>query len=70
MKRFLHIFKGSDGEYSLRRLMAVAVLLGLIRHTEKCPENAEVAFVFASLIGALLALTTIQNINDKKKGDE
>ena len=50
--------------------MAVAVLLGLIRHTEKCPENAEVAFVFASLIGALLALTTIQNINDKKKGDE
>ena len=62
MKRFLHIFKGKDGEYSLRRLMAVAVLLGLIRHVETCPDNDGVAMVLASLIAALLTLTTWQNI--------
>ena len=42
--------------------MAVAVLLGLIRHVETCPDNDGVAMVLASLIAALLTLTTWQNI--------
>lgn len=63
---FLAMVEGSDGKLSIRRVMAFLVLGGLIRHTEKCPENAEVAFVLASLIAALLALTTWQNLQDKK----
>ena len=58
--------EGSDGKLSIRRVMAFLVLFGLIRHTEKCPDNAEVDFVLASLIAALLALTTWQNLQDKK----
>ena len=64
---FLKMVEGSDGNLSIRRVMAFLVLFGLIRHTEKCPENAEVAFVLASLIAALLALTTWQNLQDKKE---
>jgi hypothetical protein len=64
---FLAMVEGSDGKLSIRRVMAFLVLFGLIRHTEKCPENAEVAFVLASLIAALLALTTWQNLQDKKE---
>jgi len=62
---FLHMVEGKDGRLSIRRVMAFLVLGGLIRHVEKCPDNAEVAFVLASLIAALLALTTWQNLKDK-----
>lgn len=62
----LAMVEGKDGQLSIRRVMAFLVLGGLIRHVEKCPDNAEVAFVLASLIGALLALTTIQNMSEKK----
>lgn len=62
----LAMVEGSDGRLSIRRVMAFLVLGGLIRHVEKCPDNSEVAFVLSSLIAALLALTTFQNIQDKK----
>lgn len=65
MKKLLHIFQGNDGEYSLRRIMSVVVLFGLIKHVETCPDNEGVAMVLASLIAALLALTTWQNVKSK-----
>jgi len=66
IRYLLHMVEGKDGQLSIRRVMAFLVLFGLIRQVEKCPENAEVAFVLASLIGALLALTTIQNMQKPK----
>lgn len=68
IRYILGMVEGADGQLSIRRVMAFLVLFGLIRHTEKCPENAEVAFVLASLIAALLALTTFQNMQ-KNKGE-
>ena len=58
--------EGSDGRPSIRKLMSIAVLFGLIRHIEKCPDNAELALVIVSLIVSLLGLTTWQNIQEKK----
>jgi hypothetical protein len=63
---FLNMVEGKDGQLSIRRVMAFLVLFGLIRQVEKCPENADVAFVLASLIAALLALTTFQNMQKPK----
>lgn len=64
------VIEGKDGRPSIRRLMSIAVLGGLIRHVEKCPDNADVAAVLASLIAALLALTTWQNIKETKPINE
>jgi hypothetical protein len=58
--------EGSDGKLSIRRLMSIAVLFGLIRQVETCPDNAELALVLVSLIVSLLGLTTWQNIQEKK----
>lgn len=69
-KYWSSVIEGSDGKPSIRRLMSIAVLFGLIRHVEKCPDNAEVAFVLASLIAALLALTTWQNLKEKPKDQQ
>lgn len=66
IRYILAMVEGNDGQLSIRRVMAFLVLGGLIRHVEKCPDNAEVAFVLSSLIAALLALTTWQNLQDKK----
>jgi hypothetical protein len=63
---FLAMVEGSDGKLSIRRVMAFLVLFGLIRQVESCPENGDVCFVLASLIAALLALTTFQNMQKPK----
>ena len=57
--------EGKDGGLSIRRVMAWAVLAGMIRYVE-CRENpdAVVMSVYAGLIAGLLALTTWQNIKD------
>lgn len=58
--------EGKDGQLSIRRVMAWAVLLGMIRYVEKHAEpDAMVMSVYAGLIAALLALTTYQNIKQK-----
>jgi hypothetical protein len=60
--------EGKDGQLSIRRVMAWAVLAGMIRYVE-IQENpdAMVMSVYAGLIAAMLALTTFQNIKDNKE---
>lgn len=58
--------EGKDGQLSIRRVMAWAVLAGMIRYVEvhQTPD-AMVMSVYAGLIAGLLALTTYQNIKEK-----
>lgn len=60
--------EGKDGQLSIRRVMAWAVLGGMIRYVEihESPD-AMVMSVYAGLIAAMLALTTYQNIKDNKE---
>lgn len=62
----LAMVEGNDGQLSIRRVMAWAVLAGMIRYVEvhQTPD-AMVMSVYAGLIAGLLALTTYQNIKEK-----
>lgn len=62
----LAMVEGKDGQLSIRRVMAWAVLAGMIRYVEvhETPD-AMVMSVYAGLIAGLLALTTYQNIKEK-----
>lgn len=62
----LAMVEGNDGQLSIRRVMAWAVLAGMIRYVEvhEAPD-AMVMSVYAGLIAGLLALTTYQNIKEK-----
>ena len=60
--------EGKDGQLSIRRVMAWAVLLGMIRYVEmKEAPDAMVMSVYAGLIAALLTLTTWQNVKQEKQ---
>lgn len=59
--------EGSDGQLSIRRFLAIATFIGLIRYVEEREApDAMVMSVYVGLIAALLALTTWQNNADKK----
>ena len=59
--------EGKDGQLSIRRVMAWAVLTGMIRYVEmRESPDAMVMSVSAGLIAALLALTTWQNVKQEK----
>ncbi len=62
--------EGNDGNLSIRRVMAFAVLAGMIRYAEihESPD-AMVMSVYAGLIAGLLALTTWQNLKEKPKDE-
>lgn len=62
----LKMVEGADGQLSIRRVMAWAVLAGMIRYVEvhETPD-AMVMSVYAGLIAALLTLTTWQNIKQE-----
>ena len=58
--------EGPDGKLSLRALLAIASLSGMIKYVETHPApDSNVMFVFVVLIFALLGLSTTQNILDK-----
>ena len=67
---FLAMVEGSDGKLSIRRVMAFAVLAGMVRYAEihESPD-AMVMSVYAGLIAGLLALTTWQNLKEQPKID-
>lgn len=62
----LKMVEGKDGQLSIRRVMAWAVLAGMIRYVE-VHENpdAMVMSIYAGLIAALLTLTTWQNVKQE-----
>lgn len=66
IRYILAMVEGKDGQLSIRRVMAWAVLAGMIRYVEvhQTPD-AMVMSVYAGLIAGLLALTTYQNIKEK-----
>lgn len=66
IRYILAMVEGNDGQLSIRRVMAWAVLAGMIRYVEvhEAPD-AMVMSVYAGLIAGLLALTTYQNIKEK-----
>ena len=60
------LIKGSDGKYSLRRVLAVFFSAGICFHVTYCtfenqPMNDGAIASMAALIAALLSLTTWQN---------
>lgn len=66
IRYILAMVEGKDGQLSIRRVMAWAVLAGMIRYVEmKENPDAMVMSVYAGLIAGLLALTTYQNIKEK-----
>jgi hypothetical protein len=63
------MIKGSDGKYSLRRVLAVFFAVGIFFHVTYCtfknqPMNDGAIASMAALIAALLSLTTWQNTKD------
>jgi hypothetical protein len=61
-----HLIKGSDGKYSLRRVLAVFFSAGICFHVTYCtfknqPMNDGAIASMAALVAALLSLTTWQN---------
>jgi len=64
------MLKSKDGQYSLRRVLAVMAFLGImdcthygIRHGQAV-EVVGLVGVLAGLVAAMLGLTTFQNIKD------
>jgi uncharacterized membrane protein len=60
------LIKGSDGKYSLRRVLAVFFSAGICFHVTYCtfknqPMNDGAIASMAALVAALLSLTTWQN---------
>jgi hypothetical protein len=60
------LIKGSDGNYSLRRVLAVFFSAGICFHVTYCtfknqPMNDGAIASMAALVAALLSLTTWQN---------
>jgi len=63
----LHMVEGKDGQLSIRRVMAWAVLAGMIRYVEvHDTPDAMVMSIYAGLIAGLLTLTTWQNVKENK----
>lgn len=62
----LKMVEGKDGQLSIRRVMAWAVLAGMIRYVEAHESpDAMVMSVYAGLIASLLTLTTWQNVKQE-----
>lgn len=68
IRYILAMVEGKDGQLSIRRVMAWAVLAGMIRYVEmKESPDAMVMSVYAGLIAGLLTLTTWQNVKENKE---
>ncbi len=70
------LITGNDGRYSLRRILAIFAFLGImdcthygIRHG-LAVEVVGLVGVLAGLVTAMLGLTTIQSIKEKKDDKE
>ena len=61
------LIEGEDAKPSLRRIIAIGFLIGMIRYvehsmTQQCEPNSETLWAFGSLICIMLGITTMQNI--------
>lgn len=57
--------ESKDGKLSIRRLMAIAALAGLVKYVETHANPApDVMYAFITLIAILLGLSTAQNIGE------
>lgn len=61
------IWLGKDRKPSLRRLLALVYTLGFIIEVNKDSTKPEVLMIIASMVAALLSLTTFQNISMQNK---
>ena len=70
MKAIKQMLKSKDGQYSLRRVLAVMAFLGIMDCTHYGIRNGlavevvGLVGVLAGLVAAMLGLTTFQNIKD------
>jgi hypothetical protein len=76
MKAIKQMLKSKDGQYSLRRVLAVMAFLGImdcthygIRHG-LAVEVVGLVGVLAGLVAAMLGLTTFQNIKQDATNKE
>ena len=69
------LIEGEDAKPSLRRIIAIGFLVGMVRYVEQsmarqCELNSETLWAFGSLICIMLGITTmqtvIQRINNKQ----
>lgn len=69
------LIEGEDAKPSLRRIIAIGFLIGMIRYVEgsmtrQCGPNSETLWAFGSLICIMLGITTmqtiVQHINNKQ----
>lgn len=79
MKRIVNylrpLIEGEDEKPSLRRLIAISFLMGMIRYVEhsvrrQCEVNDETLWAFGSLICIMLGITTMQTIVQRIKTKE
>lgn len=61
------LIEGEDAKPSLRRLIAIGFLVGMVRYvehsmTQQCELNSETLWAFGSLICIMLGITTMQTI--------
>ncbi len=66
------LIEGEDNKPSLRRVIAICFLTGMIRYTEhvmqqQCELNSETLWAFGSLICIMLGITTMQHIVQRIK---
>jgi hypothetical protein len=70
VKAIKQMLKSKDGQYSLRRVLAVMAFLGIMDCTHYGIRNGlavevvGLVGVLAGLVAAMLGLTTFQNIKD------
>lgn len=69
------LIEGEDAKPSLRRVIAICFLIGMIRYVEQamhrnCELNSETLWAFGSLICIMLGITTMQTIVQRIKTKE
>lgn len=69
------IWEGKDNKPSIRRIFAIAFLIGIIRMIERsytvdCEVNTEALMWLCATLTGLLGLTTFQNLSEFKKAPE
>lgn len=69
------LIEGEDGKPSLRRLIAIGFLAGMVRYVEhsihgNCQLNSETLWAFGSLICIMLGITTMQTIVQRIKTNQ
>lgn len=67
LKYLRPLIEGEDDKPSLRRLIAIGFLIGMIRYVEHgmasgCQLSSETLWAFGSLICIMLGITTMQTI--------